>query len=219
MSSSSNISLISLVQLSLLKGDATKADVEQLCQEAKRFSARSICVQSSRIVQASFYIEETNIKLGCMIGFPFGTADSDVKRYEVETSIDLGAQEIEVAANLGRLKEKDDTYLLREIRDVVDAAEDRPVTLVVETSLLAPEEKALACAIAVEGGAKFIKTSSGLQSATAEDVKFLRGGAGEKFGIVAAGVFRDRAAVETLLAAGANRISVPAGTQLLSQLA
>src|SRR5207249_1329526 len=110
-----------------------------------------------------------------------------------EAAIDNGAQEIDVVINLGRLKDGDDPYVLRELRDVVEAADERPVKAILETCLLNREEKIRACQLVASSGAQFVKTSTGFASrgATIEDVKLLREIAGEKLRVKAAGGIRD----------------------------
>src|SRR2546425_5672313 len=118
--------------------------------------------------------------------------DSDTKRFETEAAIDNGAQEIDVVINIGRLKDDDDNYVLRELRDVVEAADGRPVKVILETGLLMRGEKIRACHLVLDSGAQFVKTSTGFSGgATIDDVKLLREIVGPKFGVKAAGGIRD----------------------------
>ena len=118
---------------------------------------------------------------------------SDVKRFETEAAIDDGAQEIDVVLNLGRLKDGDDKYVLRELCDVVEAADERTVKVILETCLLTNEQKIRACRLVVESGAHFVKTSTGFSTggATVDDVKLMRETVGPKFGVKASGGIRD----------------------------
>ena len=166
----------------LLRADALAAEVEQWCAEARAFGFFSVCVNGSRVLQARHLLEETPVKVSAVVGFPLGATDADTKRFETESAIDNGAGEIDVVLNLGRLKEGDDRYVLRELRDVVEAADERPVKVIVETCLLTREEKIRACRLVLESGAHFVKTSTGWSAggATVEDVEAAAraGGAG-----------------------------------------
>jgi deoxyribose-phosphate aldolase len=108
----------------LLKADATAKDIEQLCAEAREFGFYSVCVNGCRVDQARTLLEDSPIKVAAVVGFPLGAMDADAKRFETEAAIDAGAQEIDVVINIGRLKDGNHKYVLRELRDVVEAAEE-----------------------------------------------------------------------------------------------
>ena len=109
-----------------------------------------MCVPGSRVVQAAHWLEETQVKVAAVVGFPLGNTDSDAKRYEAEMAIDLGAQELDLVINIGRIKEGEDRQVLRELRDVVEAADGVPVKVILECCLLTEEEKRRACSLVVE---------------------------------------------------------------------
>jgi len=146
--------------------------------------------------------------------------DSDAKRYETEVAIDAGAQEIDLVLNLGHLKQGDSRSVLRELRDVVEAADERPVKVIIETCLLTREEKLLACELIVDSGATFVNTSTGFSSsgATVEDVKLLREAVGPKFGVKASGEIRDVQTALALVQAGATRLGTTNGVALMEGL-
>src|SRR5437870_3446426 len=148
----------------LLRADAAAKDSERLCAEAREHHFYAVCVNGSWVVQARHLLDGSSVKVATVIGFPLGAADSDSKRFETEAAIDNGAQEIDVVINLGRLKDGDDSYVLRELRDVVEAADERPVKAILETCLLSREEKIRACQLAASSGAQFVKTSTGFAS-------------------------------------------------------
>src|ERR1044071_5434705 len=102
----------------LLKPDASARDVEQLCREAIEHHFWSVCVNGSRVAEAYALVENSGVKVACTVGFPLGAMSADAKRFEVEAAIDDGAQEIDVVLNIGRLKDGDEKYVLRELRDV-----------------------------------------------------------------------------------------------------
>jgi deoxyribose-phosphate aldolase len=202
----------------LLKPDALADDIKQLCAEAEKHQFHSVCVNSSRIALAYSELEDSDVRVASVVGFPLGACDSDAKRYETEMAVDLGASEIDVVINIGRFKDGEDKYIFRELRDVVEAADDRDVKVILETCLLTREEIVRACHLVVESGAKFVKTSTGFSEmgATVEDVKLMRETVGEKFGVKAAGGIRDRNAAEIMIAAGATRLGTSAGVAIIN---
>ncbi|HYG34185.1 MAG TPA: deoxyribose-phosphate aldolase [Clostridia bacterium] len=205
------------LEATLFRPDATRQDVEKLCAEARTHGFRAVCVNSSRVELAATLLEDTLVKVVCLVGFPLGAMESDVKRFETEAAIDLGAQEIETVLNIGRLKDGDDRYVLRELRDIAEAAEERPVKVVLETSLLTPEQINLVCALATDSGVHFVSTGTGVKPATVQDVSSLRAAVGEKFGVKAVGV-RDTQAALSLIAAGATRLGVSDGAAIVAGL-
>ena len=204
----------------LLKPEASARDMEKLCGEAREHGFYSVCVHGSRIAQAYHLLEDTGVKLAGVVGFPLGAMEADVKRYEAEAALDAGAQEIDLVMNIGRLKDGDDAYVLRELRDVVEAAEERTVKVILETCLLNREEKNRACHLVLESGAHFVKTSTGFGSggATIEDVRLMREAVGPKFGVKASGGIRDLPAALAMIEAGATRLGSSAGVAILSQM-
>ncbi len=196
---------------SLVRPDATRRDIEQLCAEARAQRAHCVCVNGSHVELACALLEESEVKVTGLVAFPLGAADADTKRYETEVAIDHGAQEIELVLNIGRLKDGDHRYVLRELRDVAEAAEERPVKVILETTLLTPDEVRVACQLALDSGVHCVCTGTGLRSAaTAEEVRSLRAAVGEKFGVKAAGVIDEQTAW-ALLEAGASRIGMAEG--------
>jgi deoxyribose-phosphate aldolase len=204
----------------LLKADATAAQIENLCADARVHNFYSVCVNGSRVIQARTLLEETDVKVACVVGFPLGAMSPDAKRFETETAIDEGAQEIDVVLNIGKLKDGDDKFVLRELRDVVEAADERTVKVILETCLLTREEKIRACHLVVESGAHFVKTSTGFGSggATVDDVKLLREIVGLKFGVKASGGVRNAKTALAMIAAGATRLGTSASVAIIKGL-
>jgi deoxyribose-phosphate aldolase len=202
----------------LLKPDATAQDIERLCAEAREHGFYAVCVPGSRVVQARHWLEDSAVKVVTVAGFPLGSSDPDTKRFEVEAAIDNGAQEVDVVLNIGRLKDGDDAYVLRELRDIVEAADERTVKVILETRLLTRDEIARACHLVLDTGAEFVKTSTGFGpgGAMVEEVKFLRELVGPTFGVKAAGGIRDRGLALALIEAGANRLGSSAGVTIVS---
>ncbi len=204
----------------LLKSEASLADIEKLCAEARDHNFYAVCVNGSWVTQARHFLDGCDVKVATVVGFPLGATDSDTKRFETEAAIDNDAQEIDVVINIGRLKGGDDKYILRELRDVVEAAAERPVKVIIETCLLTNAEKIRACRIVLEAGAQFVKTSTGFSTggATIADVKLLREIVGEKFGVKAAGGIRDTATALAMIEAGATRLGTSSGVAIVRSM-
>ena len=149
--------LARFIDHTLIRADATIEDIEKLCAEAREHNFHSVSVNGSWVVAARHFLDGSDVKVGCAVGFPLGAMSTDVKRFETEAAIDDGAQEIDVVLNIGRLKAGDDKYVLRELCDVVEAADERTVKVILETCLLTQEEKIRACKLVVESGAHFVE--------------------------------------------------------------
>jgi deoxyribose-phosphate aldolase len=219
-SSFSATQLASYIDHTLLRPEATAAQIQQLCAEAREHGFFSVCVHGSWVAQASHWLEDTEVKVACVVGFPLGAMHSDVKRFETEAAVDDGAQEIDMVLNIARLKQGDDRYVLRELIDVAEAADERTVKVILETCLLTDEEKVRACQLIVESGAHFVKTSTGFgaMGATVADVQLLRQTVGPKFGVKASGGVRDTATALALIQAGANRLGTSTGVAIVEGL-
>jgi deoxyribose-phosphate aldolase len=161
------------------------------------------------------------VKVASVVGFPLGAMSTDAKRFETEAAIDDGAQEIDVVLNVGRLKDGDDKYVLRELCDVVEAADEHTVKVILETCLLTDEQKIRACRMVVESGAHFVKTSTGFSTsgATLADVKLMRATVGPEFGVKASGGIRDLKSALAMIEAGATRLGTSAGVAIVEGLA
>jgi deoxyribose-phosphate aldolase len=212
--------IASYIERTLLKPDATVAEIEQLCAEARQYRLLGVCVHGSWIRHARVCLQDTPIKVVSVAGFPLGAATAAVKRFETEIAIADGADEVDVVLNIGRLKQGDDNYVLQELRDVVQAAAGRPVKAILETCLLDDNEKIRACRITVESGAQFVKTSTGFSAggATAADVALMRKTVGTNFGNKAAGGIRDAKAALAMIEAGATRIGASASVAIIRSL-
>ena len=213
--------LAAYIDHTLLKADATAKDIEKLCAEARENQFYSVCVNGSWVGQARHFLEGTGVKVASVVGFPLGAMSSDAKRFETEAAIDDGAQEIDVVINIGRLKAGEDKYVLRELCDVVEAADEWPVKVILETCLLTREEKIRACQLAVESGARFVKTSTGFNTggAMVEDVKLMRETVAPKFGVKASGGIRDTQTALAMIEAGATRLGTSASIAIVKGLA
>jgi deoxyribose-phosphate aldolase len=210
--------LAAFIDHTLLKPDATVAQIEKLCAEAREHKFFSVCVNGSWVAAARHCLEGSDVKVASVVGFPLGAMSTDAKRFETEAAIDDGAQEIDVVLNVARLKAGDDKYILRELCDVVDAADEHTVKVILETCLLTDAEKIRACKLVVESGAHFVKTSTGFSTGGANiaDVKLMRATVGPEFGVKASGGIRDTQAALAMIEAGATRLGTSAGVAIVT---
>jgi deoxyribose-phosphate aldolase len=217
----SPIDLARFIDHTLIRANATIRDIEKLCAEAREHKFHSVSVNGSWVTAARHFLDGSEVKVGCAVGLPFGAMTSDAKRFEAEAAIDDGAQEIDVMLNVGRFKDADDKYVLRELCDVVEAADEHTVKVILETCLLTDEQKIRACKLVVESGAHFVKTSTGYSTggATVADVKLLRATVGPEFGVKASGGIRDTQAALAMIEAGATRLGASASVAIVSGLA
>ena len=210
--------LASYIDHTLLKPDATRAQLEQLCAEAVEHQFSTVCVNGSRVELAYSLLEDSDVQVCTVVGFPLGAMDADAKRYETEVAVDLGASEIDMVMNVGRFKDGEHDYIVREIRDVVEAADDRVVKVILETCLLTNDEIAQACKLVTQAQAHFVKTSTGFGNAgaTLEHVRLMRETVGQFAGVKAAGGVRNADDARAMIEAGATRIGTSNGVAIVS---
>jgi len=210
--------LASYIDHTLLKPDATRAQLEQLCAEAAEHQFSTVCVNGSRVELAYSLLEDSDVQVCTVVGFPLGAMGADAKRYETEVAVDLGASEIDMVMNVGRFKDGEHDYTVREIRDVVEAADDRVVKVILETCLLTNDEIAQACKLVTQAQAHFVKTSTGFGNAgaTLEHVRLMRETVGQFAGVKAAGGVRNANDAQAMIEAGATRIGTSNGVAIVS---
>ncbi|HTY60749.1 MAG TPA: deoxyribose-phosphate aldolase [Acidobacteriota bacterium] len=209
--------LAAYIDHTLLRADATAADIEKLCSEAREYSFCCVCVNGSRVRDACRLLEGSNVKVASVAGFPLGAMSTAAKCLEIQGALDDGAREIDVVLNVGRLKDGDDNYVLRELCDIVRAAAGQTVKIILENCLLTNDEKVRACRLVMASGAQFVKTSTGFGSggATVEDVALMRKIVGPAFGVKAAGGIRDAKIAMAMIEAGATRVGTSAGVAIV----
>ena len=210
--------LASYIDHTLLKPDATRAQLEQLCAEAAEHQFSTVCVNGSRVELAYSLLEDCDVQVCTVVGFPLGAMAADAKRYETEVAVDIGASEIDMVMNVGRFKDGEHDYIVREIRDVVEAADDRVVKVILETCLLTNDEIAKACKLVTQAQAHFVKTSTGFGNAgaTLEHVRLMRETVGQFAGVKAAGGVRNADEARAMIEAGATRIGTSNGVTIVS---
>jgi deoxyribose-phosphate aldolase len=212
--------LARMIDHTLLRPDATTAEVERLCAEGREFGFASICVNSTHVTLCAERIKGSGVKVCSTIGFPLGAASTAAKVFEAEQAIRDGAGEIDVVMNIGLLKSGNDEAVEEDIRQVAAAARRRAIVckVILETGLLSGEEKLRACAAAERAGAHFVKTSTGFGhgGATIEDVRLMREAVGQRMGVKASGGIRTREDALAMIAAGANRIGASASIVIVT---
>lgn len=203
----------------LLKADATQADIERLCREAKAGDFASVCVNTYWVPLCAKLLAESDVKVCCVVGFPLGAMSTKAKAFETADARVNGAQEIDMVLNIGELKAKQDAAVLADIRAVVEAADGAVVKVILENCLLSEEEIVRACHLCVQAGADFVKTSTGFSTsgATVEDVRRMKEAVAGKCLVKAAGGIRSAEDMDAMLEAGADRIGTSAGMVLLGE--
>ncbi len=202
----------------LLKPTATRADIVQVCEEARKHGFASVCVNSTWIGLVARMLEGSRVMPICVVGFPLGAMATPAKAAETRQAIADGAQEIDMVIDIGALKGGDHDRVFEDIAAIVDAAQGRPVKVILETSMLTREEKIVGCAISKAAGAHFVKTSTGFGGggATIEDVRLMRAIVGPEMGVKASGGVRTADDLKNMLAAGANRVGASASVAIVS---
>ncbi len=211
------IDLAAKIDHTLLRSDATGREVERLCREAAAYQFASVCVNPVHVERAAEFLTGTSVKVCAVVGFPLGANTTAIKVAEAGRAIRDGAEEIDMVAAIGKLREGDVTYVENDIRAVVDVAGAQAIVKVIlETGLLDEKERMVGAECALRAGAHYVKTSTGFvgSGATVDAVKTLRQAVGDRLGVKAAGGIRTRANAFAMLAAGASRIGASAGVKL-----
>lgn len=215
-------SVAKLIEHTLLKPDATRNQVATLCHEAVHYAFHAVMVNPVNVAQATALLRGTTVKVGTVVGFPLGANLTITKLVEAEAALRHGALELDAVMNIGALKSGQRLLVQTEIRSLTQLAHRHGAVLklILENAVLSQEEKILACALAVEAGVDFVKTSSGLSEsgATAYDVALMRGVVGLNIGVKAAGGIRTAAHLLEMVDAGANRIGTSASVQIVQEL-
>lgn len=212
-----------LIDHTLLKPDATRADVLKICDEAIKFSFASVCVNPYWVPTVAERLRCSPVKVCTVVGFPLGATFPAAKATEASEAVKLGAQEIDMVINVGALRSGDLDVVRLDIRGVVEVchAAGLLTKVILETCLLNDEEKVAGCLLARAAGADFVKTSTGFSSggATAHDVELMRFVVGEGIGVKASGGVRTLDDVKAMVAAGASRIGASASVKIMEEAA
>lgn len=214
--------LAATIDHTLLKPDATAAQIEKLCKEAAHYGFASVCVNPTWVPRCAELLANAQSAVCTVIGFPLGATLTRAKREETSAAIDVGAQEVDMVLNIGRLKDGDYAAVYTDIGAVVEVAHAQQVLVkvIIETCLLTQEEKIAASILTQQAGADFVKTSTGFSTggATVADVQLMRLTVGPEMGIKAAGGVRSAADAFQMFAVGATRLGASAGVQIVQSL-
>jgi deoxyribose-phosphate aldolase len=210
-----------MIDHTLLKPDATRKDIEDLCREAAQFSFATVCVNPAWVATAARLLRGSGVGVCSVVGFPLGATTADVKGYETQRAIFDGAREIDMVINVGALKSGDLRTVERDIEAVAAPCRECGVLskVIIEAALLTDDEKVTACTLAKAAGADYVKTSTGFGpgGATAADVALMRRVVGAEMGVKAAGGVRDLEGLKAMVAAGATRVGASAGVKIVQQ--
>lgn len=206
-----------LIDHTNLKPETTRPEIEQLCNEAREYGFYSVCVNSMWVPR----VKASGVRTCAVVGFPLGAMSTEAKVLETVWAVDKGAEEIDMVIPVGALRGGEESLVLNDIGSVVNAAlrGNAIVKVILETALLTDDEKRLACTLAVQAKAAFVKTSTGFSraGATAEDVALMRSVVGPNIGVKASGGIRTLADLTCMVDAGASRIGASAGVAILRE--
>lgn len=202
----------------LLKAEATKFDIERICQEALIHDFYSVCVNSQWVPLCAMILKNSNVSISAVVGFPLGASASEVKAFEAAYAANHGATDIDMVIAIGSLIEGDYDYVEQDIRAVVEAVAGKAIVKVIfETGSLTEEQKIIACKLSEKAGAHYVKTSTGFGKggATEEDIRLMRSNVSDTIGVKASGGVRDLATANTMIEVGATRLGTSSGVALV----
>ena len=202
----------------VLKPEADQTAFDKLCEEAGEYRFKAVCVNSNRVWYVAKKLHGTGVEICSVVGFPLGAMDSRAKAFEAQVAVENGATELDMVMNIGALKSGDIKTVEKDIQAVRTAA-PRPIILkvIIETCLLSDEEKILACNLAENAGADFVKTSTGFSTggAVVEDIALMRKTVGPDMGVKASGGIKNWNDAISMIEAGANRLGVSSGVAII----
>ena len=210
--------LPSYIDHTLLRPSAQKAEILQLCEEAKKYGFFSVCVNSYYVPLCVEKLKGSNVKVCSVIGFPLGMSLTQVKMSETRYALEAGAREIDMVINVGALKDRNEAVVYHDIHSIAEVVKgyNGLLKVIIETSLLTEEEKILACKISKKAGADFVKTSTGFSTggATIEDVKLMAKHAYPLF-VKASGGIKNQQQALAMIEAGASRLGTSSGVEII----
>lgn len=215
----SPLELAGYIDHTLLKPESTTEQFEQLCDDARKYKFKSVCVNSSWVPFVAKRLRGSGILICSVIGFPLGEMDSRSKAFEARTAISNGANELDMVINVGALKSRELKLVENDIRAIKRACRSNTVLkVIIETGLLTEEEKILACEISKKADADFVKTCTGFSGhgATVPDIMLMRRIVGTKMGVKASGGIKDFKQAIALINAGANRLGCGASVAIVT---
>ena len=206
-----------MIDHTLLKANATRAQIEKLCDEALQYNFASVCVNTCWVPLAHEKLAGSEVNTCCVVGFPLGAMLTEAKAAETRLAVEAGADEVDMVINVGWLLDGDYDAVRDDIAAVVKAADGKCVKVIIEACLLTDEQKVKACELSVEAGATFIKTSTGFSTggATVADVALMRKTVGDACKVKAAGGIHTADEAKAMVEAGADRLGCSAGIAIM----
>ena len=203
----------------LLKANALENDIKKLCDEAKKYNFKSVCVNPCNVSYAKKELENSDVLVCTVIGFPLGANTMEVKWFEIQNAIENGADELDVVINIGKAKEHDYKYIENEIAGCVALAQGKTLKVIIETCYLTDEEKVEVCKACTNANANFVKTSTGFGTggAKVEDVRLMKANISKNMHVKASGGIHTLADVSALVDAGASRIGASASVKIMEE--
>jgi deoxyribose-phosphate aldolase len=211
--------MASYIDHTLLKPEAKREDIIRLCREALQNNFYSVCINPSYVPTAVSELKDSAVKVCAVIGFPLGATTTATKAFEATEALASGAEEVDMVIHVGALKGGEEDYVRDDIAAVVKAARGKTVKVIIESGLLSDSEKVLACRLAKEAGAGFVKTSTGFGpgGATVGDIRLMRETVGPDLGVKASGGVRTLETARLMIEAGATRIGTSSGITIVQQ--
>lgn len=209
--------LESYIDHTLLKPEASEAQIKTLCSEAKQFNFKTVCINPSFVKLAKSELANSPVGICTVIGFPLGASTSQTKAFETTDAIKNGATEIDMVIAIGHLISGRDDDVLEDIKAVVAAAQHTPVKVILETALLSEELIAKACRLCTQAGASFVKTSTGFSTrgASLTDIEIMKANISSRMKIKASGGIRSKEDALKFINAGADRLGTSAGKEII----
>lgn len=207
-----------MIDHTALKADTKKDAIKLLCEEAKEYRFKAVCVNPTHVSYCKELLQESDVLIATVIGFPLGANTTQTKVFETKDAISNGAVEIDMVINIGALKDGNLELVKNDIQEIVKACgNDAIVKVIIETSLLTDDEKINACQLAKEAGAHFVKTSTGFSTAgaTVEDVALMKSIVGDDLQVKASGGIKDYEGAVKMIEAGATRIGASSGIKII----
>lgn len=207
-----------MIDHTLLKANATRAQIEKLCDEALEYNFASVCVNTCWVPLAHEKLAGSDVKTCCVVGFPLGAMLTEAKAAETRLAVEAGADEVDMVINIGWLLDGEYDAVRDDIAAVVKAADGKCVKVIIEACLLTDEQKVKACELSVDAGATFVKTSTGFSTggATVADVALMRKTVGDRCLVKAAGGIHTADEARAMVEAGADRLGCSAGIQIMA---
>ncbi len=211
------MNIAAFIDHTVLAANATTADIEKICKEARDYHFASVCVNTCHVPLAAKLLEGSGVNVCCVVGFPLGAMATEAKAFEAAWAVKRGAAEVDMVLNIGAMKDKNYDFIKSDIAAVKTACCGKLLKVILETCLLTEEEKVKACELCEAAGADYVKTSTGFSKggATVHDVELMRKAVGDRLEVKASGGIRDAETARAMIKAGASRLGCSASIAIV----